>query len=132
MRFITLSVPPPFADGPQYDEDGNLIPGSWPSGLPHEGIQAWVKVGIPADGRELIDCLVPDDWPIGDIPAGWLNDGNMQWDFIRRDEYDEQGNLVNAAIDTRTPTNYAEYNKHLEDPTTARVHVILGWPEIRD
>ena len=136
MKQVTLSVPPPFSTGPQFDEDGNLVPGSWPVGLPYEGITGWVVLGTPSGGRELVDFVVDDDWPIGDIPPGWLADGSMKWDMVTQDEYDENGNLVNPAIEVEVPTDYPEYNSHLVDengdPRTdvSRAHVYLGWPPI--
>ena len=131
MKQVTLSVPPPFSTGPQYDDDGNLVPGSWPVGLPHEGITGWVILGLPSGGRELVDFVVDDDWPIGDIPPGWLSDGSMKWDMVTQDEYDENGNLVKHAIVVEEPTYYPEYNSHFENRTeTTRAHVYLGWPDV--
>ena len=133
MKFVSLSVPPPFSTGPQYDEDGNLIPGSWPTGLPHEGIEGWTILGAPKGGRDLIDMVVPDDWPLQDIPTGWLANGAHRWDMLTQDEYSEAGELVQPGLKTDMPTDYTEYNSHFEDHTDeSRVHVIAGWPVVHD
>lgn len=131
MKFITLSVPPPFADGPQFDEDGELINGSWPAGLPYEGMRIWTQIGSPAQGKVLVEFVAEDNWPISDIPGGWLADGSMMWDLESRDEYDEDGILTKAAIVSEADTDYGEYSKHFDDPVTTRQHVIAGWPVIR-
>ena len=137
MRHVTCSIPGPFSDGPLYNDEGELIPGSWPVGLPHLGLQGWRKLGIPSGGRELCDFVCDDDWPLEDIPNGWLSDGDMKWDGVTQDEFDDEGALVSSGIEVLTPTLYSEYNAHLkdenDDPRTeeSRVHVILGWPRIR-
>lgn len=130
LKLVTLSIPGPFSDGPQYTEDGDLISGSWPAGLPHEDIRSFVKLGTPSGGRELVDIVVNDDWPIGDIPSGWLANGSHKWDLVTKPTYDEDGELLDDGLVTEVATDYTEYSAHFDDPATTRQHVILGWPEI--
>ena len=142
MKHVTLSVPPPFSDGAQFDEGGELINNSWPNGLPYEGIKGWVNIGSPKGGLVLCEFVCEDDWPIGDIPGGWRANGSMVWDMVTQDEYDEDGNLVTPAINAELATDYNEYNNYQEVddgngnlvPRTeqTRSHVYLGWPAIRD
>ena len=137
MKHVTLSVPPPFSEGPQHDEEGNLVAGSWPVGLPHEGIKGWVNIGSQKGGLVLCEFVCEDDWPIGSIPSGWRANGSMIWDMVTQDEYDENGDLVTPAIDPEMATDYTEYNNYQVDengdPRTeeTRSHVYLGWPVIR-
>ena len=145
MKIVSLSVPAPFTDGPQYDEEtGELIPGSWPAGLPHEGMQMWHPHGVPDTGLALVDMLVPDDWPVGAIPGGWLNDSSHLWDGVTQDIRDEEGELVESALTTETLTDEVQYTKHVPPPTDEdgvptgdpavyhRIHKIFGWPDISD
>ena len=142
MKQVTLSVPKPFSTGPQYDENGELEPGSWPVGLPHEDIRGWVNIGSGKGNLVLCEFVCEDDWPVEDIPGGWNATASAMWDMESQDIYNSEGELVRAAIKTEIPTDYTEYNKFQivydeegnpqERTEETRSHVYLGWPLIRE
>jgi hypothetical protein len=120
VKAITLSVPKPFDDGPLYDDLGDLIHGSWPSGLPHAGITTFRKIGIPSGGREMCTFIVhDDDWPIDDLPNGWGAIESYIWT--------DDGYIPEIETDT------AEYMKHKSTPADGEpinsdpIHGFDGW-----
>ena len=132
-KFITLRVPPAFASGPQFDEDGALVPGSWPAGLPYEGIKGWHQHGSSAQGLRLCDFVAEDDYPVDAIPGGWRATASNMWDMQKQHEYDEDGNLISYAYDTEIPMNQGDYMKHYPDDTEFKVHhVYAGWPDLTE
>ena len=144
MKTVTLRVPQPFNEGPQYDEEGELIPTSWPSGLPHEDIHVWRILGEANGGLDLCELLCDDDWPVGDIPGGWRATSSHAWDGVRQDAYDEEGNFVRSGLITEGATDKDDYTLHIPPPvdengdptgepaTYHRIHKYQGWPDIID
>lgn len=132
MKFITLRVPKPFDIGPQYDENGNLEPGSWPAGLPHEGIEGWTKIsGESNQGLSLCEFMAADDWPLEDLPGGWRANAAYAWDLVSQVEYDEDGNPINSPYVVEKHTDQSEYMSYFPDDTEYhRHHTYLGWPPI--
>ena len=144
---MSLTVPKAFKDGAQFDENGDVIPGSWPMPFPHDGVLAWIAHGVENAGRVLVDALLTDEaypeWDTG-LPSGWVNSGCHKWNMGDRDEHDENGDLVSSGLDTLTVTDQTEYKKHMPDPvdengdptgdpvTYHRQHKFLGWPDVRD
>ena len=131
MKYITLRVPGPFSTGPQFDEDGELINGSWPAGLPYEGIKGWVNLGEKSGGLSLCEYVAPDNYPIGDIPGGWRANASYIWDGVTQHGYDENGDLIGNAYDIELATDESDYMGHFpEDTEYKRHHSYLGWPAI--
>ena len=134
-HIMTLTLPKPFRDGPQFDENGDLVGGSWPAGFTTQGILGWIPIGTEVAGRVMVDAVIDgehiDDW-VDNIPAGWTKASHHSWN---KRSYD---------LGTLTPTDQDEYKKHkppevdengdpLTDPVTySRIHKILGWPDIED
>jgi hypothetical protein len=141
MKTINLRVPAPFNTGPQYNENGDLIPGSWPAGLPHEGIRGWIQLGMANGGLSLCEFIAADDWPIGDIPGGWRANASYIWDMVSQHWIDDQG-VLHYAMTPELITDKAEYTLHIpapvddnNDPTGepavyGRLHMFQGWPLI--
>ena len=131
MKTITLRVPSPFNTGPQYDE-GELISGSWPAGLPHEGIHGWRQLGVPSGGLSLCEFIAEDDWPISSIPGGWRATGGHVWN-LRDQSYTDENDVFHYGFTTEVPTNESDYLGHIPDATTYhRIHKYQGWPDIVD
>jgi len=143
MKVITLRIPGPFSTGPQYDEDGNLIPSSWPNGLQDEGINTWRKLGKANGGLDLCEFIADDNYPIGDIPGGWRATGGHIWNGVDQSYTDEE-DVFHYGLTTEVPTNQSDYTKHIPPPvdengdptgdpaTYHRIHKYAGWPDIID
>jgi len=138
MKVISLSVPRPFRLGPQFTEEGELVKGSWPSGLPYMGIRGWNNVGIPSKQGGLILCefIADDDWPMDDLPGGWRAVDAARWDQQSKHQFNEDGIMTASAMIIDVPTDKDRYNSHQPDnedgtdPVYERMAVILGWPDI--
>lgn len=137
-HIMTITCPKAFKDGPQFDDDG-LIPGSWPTPFPTEGLVGWIAHGTVKQNRVLVDAVIEDEhidtWL--SLPNGWTKASHHSWDMRSGDEYDEDGNLISHGLETHTATDKAEYEKHMPEvdgnpQTYKRQHVIFGWPEIHD
>ena len=146
MYLHTIIVPKNFAEGPQFDEDGNLIPSSWPPGLgvPSQGLKGWHAYGMEKGSRFLVDVIVEDvdkGW-IDGLPGGWTKNSNMYWDGITQHGYDENGQIIGNAYEVETPVDEAEYTTHIPPPvdengnptgdsaTYNRMHGYLGHPHV--
>ena len=127
-KFVTLRVPPAFADGPQFTEDGELVNGSWPAGLPYEGMRGWTNIGTKAQGLSLCEFVAEDDWPIDDLPGGWRATSSTSWNFTDKDVYNEDGDLIESQYKTEVPMNQDDYRKHYPDDTEFKQHhTYAGW-----
>lgn len=132
-KTVTLRVPRPFDSGPLYGEDGNLIPSSWPSGLTHEGIKGWRKIGQANGGLSLCDFVCEDSWDLSAIPGGWRATSSNIWDGVTQHQYNEDGELIANAYNVELATNQSDYMRYFPDDTEyKRHHVYFLWPDILD
>ena len=148
VHVLSITVPKPFAAGPQFEENGDLTPGSWPVDFPTDGLMGWVAHGIEKSNRVLVDAVITqeaiDEW-MNNLPGGWTNAGHHSWDLSSQDEYDpDTGDFVASGVDTVTATDQTEYTKHIDPPRDEngdltgaaadyrRIHKFQGWPDIRD
>ena len=142
MKVITLIVPQAFATGPQLDENGKLIPGSWPAGLPYEDMKGWTQVGMnPILGRVLAEFVADNDWPIGDIPVGWQSNASYLWNGVSQNHVDEEGDFQ-SGMAMEQKTIQPAYTNHIPPPVDEngdptgdpavyhRLHKYAGWPSI--
>ena len=128
MYSSTIITPKNFRFGPQFDEDGDLIPSSWPNGLgvPEEGFLVWHSYGAAKSSRYLVDLIIQDvdkTWLDG-LPGGWTKNANYHIDD------------ATLAVTIDTPMDEPEYMKHQPDdeegnPATVyhRMHGMLGHNE---
>ena len=148
VHLLSITVPKEFAAGPQFDEAGDLIPGSWPGGLPAGGFLGWVAHGIEKSNRKLVEALVSDEFIddfLSGLPGGWTKASHHSWDLKSQDQYDpDTGDFVASGLTTIAATDNPEYTKHIDpprdengNPTGApaeyrRIHKFQGWPDARD
>ena len=104
MILTSIITPKAFRYGPQYDENGSLIPSSWPPGLPIVEWLGWHSYGMEKGGRFLVDVLLKDEdksW-VDEMPGGWTKNSLFNWDAV--------GDLVPV-----TPVDESEYLSHIPD-----------------
>ena len=132
MKYVTVSrVPGPFAEGPQFDEEGELIPGSFPSGLPHEGMKGWTKLAEAQGNKWMVEFVAEDNWPVDGLPGGWKAVASYIWDGVAQQEHDENGDPIGTPYNVEVATDEAEYQGYFpEDTEYKRHHSYLGWPTI--
>jgi len=140
MLFYTLIIPRKFAEGPKFDEDGELIKNSWPSGqpLPKHNFKLWDKLGVEKGARYAVDVAVVDEdegW-IDSIAGGWQGNSRHHWDERSKHQYDEDGNMTASGLEVIEPVDRPKYNDHQpqnddgSDPVYARMAVVVGIPKI--
>ena len=130
-KFLTMSVPRNFSEGPLYDEDGDLTPSSWPPGQRHSDIKGWVVISELKGALVLCDFTANDDYPISTTPGNWKAVASYIWDGEAQQEYDESGDPIGTPYNVEVATDEAEYQGYFPDDTEyKRHHSYLGWPTI--